>query len=230
MLDAAYQAGIRYVDTARSYGMAEAFLGTWLRARNLSQDAVTIGSKWGTPTSGRGGWTRRFTKSRIPPVETLRRQIKETRALLGGWLRLYEIHSATLESGVLDDQDVLAGLVALRSEGLVIGLTVSGPRQAEAIRRALEVSVNGANPFQVVQATWNLLEPSAGPALAEARKGGWGVIVKEALANGRLTDRHWTGEITPLKIRARAHGTTTDAVALAAALAQPWADVVLWAP
>ena len=49
--------------------------------------------------------------------------------------------------------------------------------------------VGGVNPFQSVQATWNLLERSAGPALADAHAAGWGVIVKEALANGRLAER-----------------------------------------
>ena len=47
MLNAAYAAGCRYVDAPRSYGMAEAFLGTWLSDRNLPADAITIGSKWG---------------------------------------------------------------------------------------------------------------------------------------------------------------------------------------
>src|SRR5690242_165204 len=42
MLDAAYAAGIRYVDAARSYGMAENFLGTWLNRRNPSKDSITI--------------------------------------------------------------------------------------------------------------------------------------------------------------------------------------------
>jgi aryl-alcohol dehydrogenase-like predicted oxidoreductase len=137
----------------------------------------------------------------------LRRQIGESRALLGEYLDLYQIHSATLESGVLDDHAVLAELNTLQASGLVIGLSVSGPRQAEVIRRALAVSVDGANPFHEVQATWNILEPSAGPALAEAHDAGWGVIIKEALANGRLAAR--------------------DQVAIAAALANPWVDVVL---
>jgi aryl-alcohol dehydrogenase-like predicted oxidoreductase len=47
VLDAAYAAGIRYFDAARSYGLAEAFLGRWLRARDRSRTAVTVGSKWG---------------------------------------------------------------------------------------------------------------------------------------------------------------------------------------
>ena len=51
-----------------------------------------------------------------------------------------------------------------------------------------------------------------------------GVIVKEAVANGRLTSR---GAIAELDEVARRLGATPDAVALAAVLAQPWVDVVL---
>ena len=42
--------------------------------------------------------------------------------------------------------------------------------------------------FDAVQATWNLLEPSATDALTRAHAAGLTVIVKEAVANGRLTD------------------------------------------
>ena len=74
------------------------------------------------------------------------------------------------------------------------------------------------------RSTWNLLERSAGPALAAAHAEGMGVIIKEALANGRLTDR---GDVPALATAARDAGTTPDALALAAVLAQPWVDVVL---
>jgi len=76
-----------------------------------------------------------------------------------------------------------------------------------------------------VQATWNVHERSATSALAAAHEAGLGVIVKEALANGRLTARgDADGRLTAA---AREHGTTPDALALAAVLAQPWVDVVL---
>ena len=65
-------------------------------------------------------------------------------------------------------------------------MSTSGPRQADAVRRALEVTVDGEPLFTSVQSTWNVLEPSAGPALAEAAAAGARVIVKEAVANGRL--------------------------------------------
>jgi aryl-alcohol dehydrogenase-like predicted oxidoreductase len=108
-----------------------------------------------------------------------------------------------------------------------MGLTVTGPRQSDVIRQALRVSIDGVNPFQVVQATWNLLERSAGDALSEAKASGWGVIVKEALANGRLTNRADGAHLATLKHEAAAHHTAVDALALAVALSQPWCDVVL---
>jgi aryl-alcohol dehydrogenase-like predicted oxidoreductase len=227
VLDAASAAGVRYLDAARSYGRAEEFLASWLRDRRPAPEALTVGSKWGYVYVG--GWRMDAEVHEVKDhsLANLRRQLAESRALLGPQLDLYQIHSATLESGVLEDRAVLAELAGLRAEGLAVGLSVSGPRQAEAVRRALDVQVDGAGVFDVVQATWNLLEPSAGPALAEAKGRGRGVIVKEALANGRLSPH---GEGPPLAMLGRLaarHGVGVDAVALAAALANPWADVVL---
>jgi aryl-alcohol dehydrogenase-like predicted oxidoreductase len=107
----------------------------------------------------------------------------------------------------------------MRADGMSGGLSVTGPGQARTIERALEVG-----EFDSVQATWNLLERSAGPALAAAHAAGLGVIVKEALANGRLTAR---GQIPQLTEAASQAGCTPDALALGVVLAQPWADIVL---
>ena len=219
VLDAAYDGGIRYFDAARSYGKAEEFLASWLEHRGLEPGAVTVGSKWGYTYTA--GWRVDAEVHEVKDlsVATLRRQFAESHALLGPYLRLYQIHSATLESGVLDDREVLDELARLRETGLAIGLTATGPKQRETIERALEVG-----GFDTVQATWNLLERSASPALEAAHTAGLGVIVKEALANGRLTSR---GDVAPLRELAERSGTTPDALALAAVLSQPWADVVL---
>jgi aryl-alcohol dehydrogenase-like predicted oxidoreductase len=219
VLDAAYDGGIRYFDAARSYGKAEEFLASWLELRGLAPGAVTVGSKWGYTYTA--GWRVDADVHEVKDLSlaTLQRQLAESRALLGPHLRLYQIHSATTESGVLDDREVLDELARLRDGGLAVGLTVTGPKQRETIERALEVEI-----FDTVQATWNLLERSAAPALGSAHAAGLGVIVKEALANGRLTPR---GDVAALKELAERSGTSPDALALAAVLSQPWADVVL---
>ena len=227
VLDAAWAAGVRYFDAARSYGRAEAFLASWLRANGLRTEALTVGSKWGYSYVGDWRMDAKVHEVKDHSLAALRRQLGQSLTLLGDHLDLYQVHSATLDSGVLEDRAVLAELGRLADSGVVVGLSASGPGQAATIRRALEVSAGGAGPFACVQATWNLLEPSVGPALAEAHAAGWGVIVKEAVANGRLTP-HGQGPAAAVLGRVAAnHGVGVDAVALAAVLANPWADVVL---
>ena len=204
VLDAAYAGGVRYFDAARGYGRAEEFLASWIKTRGVSREDVTVASKWGYLYTADWRVDVESHEEKDLSVDNLRRQASESHAILGDHLELYQIHSATLESGVLDDPAVRDELARLRETGLRIGFTVTGPRQRETIERALEVG-----GFDTVQATWNLLERSAGPALAAAHDEGLGVIVKEALANGRLLEH------------------VPDTVAIAAGLAQPWADVVL---
>ena len=226
VLDAALDAGIGYVDAARSYGRAEAFLSSWLAARDIGPEAVTVGTKWGYTYTA--GWRVDAEAHEVKDhsLATLRRQWAETRALLGGRVDLLQVHSATLESGILDDPAVLDALDALRGgdEVRALGVTLSGAGQAPTLRRALDMLRHGRPMFDVVQATWNALEPSLGPLLAEAHAAGMGVIVKEALANGRLVRGP---EATSVDSQAKRLGTSPDALALAHALAQPWADVVL---
>lgn len=219
VLDAAHVAGVRYFDAARSYGLAERFLASWLRTRGLAPGDVAVGSKWGYE------YTAAWKVDADPPevkdlsLERFRRQVNETLELLGDHLTLYQIHSATIESGVLDDEELIEELGELGDAGVEIGLTVSGPDQAATIDRAIEVG-----EFDSVQATWNLIERSAGDALGRAAESGMRVIVKEALANGRLAGRE---RVDPLARAAGSLRATPDAIAIAAAMAQPWAHVVL---
>ena len=196
VLDHAYAAGVRYFDAARSYGLAEEFLGGWLRERD--PDGVFIASKWGYTYTA--GWRIDVEDHEIKDLTAgqLRRQLAETREHLGSWLRLYQIHSATIESGVLEDAEVLGELAALRETGVQIGLTATGTRQSDTIDASI---ATGA--FDAVQATWNLHERTAGDALARANAAGMRVIVKEAVANGRLTDRAAPPALAAVGARAR---------------------------
>ena len=220
VLDAAYAAGVRYFDAARSYGRAEEFLGSWLTERGIPPGGVSVGSKWGYEYTG--GWEMEAEEHEVKDLRAhmLHRQLGETREKLGEHLGLYQVHSATLESGVLEDDDVLGELASLRETGVAVGLSVTGPGQAGTIERAIETGV-----FDCVQATWNLFERSAEDALASAHEAGMGVIVKESLANGRLVGGDRSPR--PLLDAAREREVTPDALAISAALHRPWAGVVL---
>ena len=226
VLDAALRAGILYLDAARSYGRAEAFLASWLSARGIGRAELTIGTKWGYAYTA--NWQVRADEHEIKNhgLATLQRQWAETRATLGDRVDLVQVHSATLDSGILDDASVHDELARMRSDGEVraIGLSLSGAAQAETLRRAMAIGSDDRPLFDVVQATWNALEPSIGSALDDAHASGMGVIVKEALANGRLVRGVEADRIAE---QARRLATTPDAVALAYVMERPWSDVVL---
>jgi aryl-alcohol dehydrogenase-like predicted oxidoreductase len=228
LLDLARDRGVTYVDAARSYGHAEAFLGSWLRTRELDPGVVTVGSKWGYAYVG--GWRLDATTHEVKDhsLDALRAQWEESRRLLGRHLALYQIHSATFETGVLRDRGVLDELARLRSsEGVAIGVSVSGPQQRELIEAAMEAQYEGDFLFGTVQATWNLFEQSAAPALADAHHEGLGVIVKETMANGLLAGRDPALRDTPVWPLVEDADIAPHVMALAAALSRPWASTVL---
>ncbi|MEV8594165.1 aldo/keto reductase [Streptomyces sp. NPDC052012] len=223
LLDAAYAQGVRYFDAARSYGRSEEFLADWLHS-NPGIDDVVIGSKWGYTYTA--DWTTDAEKHEIKDhsLAAYERQRAETDALLGDRLDLYQIHSVTPDSPALTDKDLHARLAEAAAGGLTVGFSTSGPAQADAVRAALAVTVDGEPLFRTVQSTYNALETSAGPALAEAHEAGLTVIVKEGMANGRLAEPHAP---QPLRDIAAETGLGCDAVALALILRRPWAGVVL---
>jgi aryl-alcohol dehydrogenase-like predicted oxidoreductase len=216
VLDSAWDSGVRHLDAARSYGLAERFLGSWLSQHPHRREHLMIGSKWGyayVADFQRGAAVHEVKEH---SVARLAEQWPQTLHELGGAPDHYLIHSVTPDSPALSDTALLDDLRALADGGTRVGISTSGPHQADVVRAALDIGV-----FSSVQSTWNPLEPSAGPALALAHDAGWFVVVKEAMANGRLVAEQ------TLTRTADSAGIGRDALALAIALAQPWADVVL---
>ncbi|MDI5981211.1 aldo/keto reductase [Amycolatopsis magusensis] len=224
VLDAAYAAGVRWVDVARSYGRSEEFLSGWLAERGHTD--LTVSSKWGYAYVG--GWRldAEVHEEKEHSLARFEQQWAESTALLGSRISLYQVHSLTIDSPLFTDGALLDRLAALAATGVRVGFSTSGPAQAETVRRAFELERSGQRVFTAVQSTWNVLEPSVGEVLAEARAEGNLVVLKETLANGRLVAE----SPEPVAELAAARGVTPDAVALAAALAQPFADAVLAGP
>ena len=221
MLDAAWARGIRFIDAARSYGRAEEFLGSWLANHPERRAALTIESKWGYAYVGDWRMDAEVHERKEHSLGMFERQWPETLAALGGAPDLCLVHSLTPDSPALADQALLDRLRRLAASGVRVGVSTSGPNQGDALDAARELP---DSPFRAAQATWNLLEPSVEAALARAHDTGWFVVVKEAVANGRLTPAGDEADATRL---AAADGQTLDAFALGAARSRPWCDVVL---
>jgi aryl-alcohol dehydrogenase-like predicted oxidoreductase len=219
LLDEAWVLGIRYIDAARSYGLAEEFLGGWLAAHPERRSELVIGSKWGYAYVGGWNMDAAVHERKEHSAAMFDRQWPETLAALGSPPDLYLIHSVTPDSPALADIEVLQRMRHLRAKGVRVGLSTSGPRQADVIRAAMRLD---DSPFTVVQSTWNLRESSAGGALVEAHDAGWTVVVKEVLANGELASA-----VPGRDLASAASGVAPDLFALGAALSQPFADIVL---
>lgn len=209
VLDTAYELGIRWVDAARSYGLSEQFLSEWLPGHD-----VTISSKWGYAYTADWRADAEVHEVKEHSLARFTQQWRETQALLPR-VDLYQVHSLTADSPLFDDEDLQQAMIDI---GVPLGFSTSGPRQSDAIRKALDLGIFGS-----VQSTWNVLETSAGPALSEAHDAGLRVIVKEGVANGRLAVQ----APEPVAAQAKQLGVGPDAVALAAIAQQPWVDVVL---
>ncbi len=150
------------------------------------------------------------------------KQLQETISFLGEYVKLYQIHSATFESGVLDNVEVHKALHQCRNQhGWAIGLSVSSPHQDHVICRAMEIEVEGTKLFDSVQCTYNVLEQRPGPTLLEAHHAGMDIIIKEGLANGRVLQNPTILE------HAQKMKCAPDQLALACILAQPFAPRVL---
>lgn len=229
VLDAAYAAGLRHFDTAPSYGQGEAFLGAWLKERAIPKDDLLISSKWGYTYTA--NWQIQAEKHEIKEhsLNVLQRQWLESQEILGDYLTLYQIHSATLDSGVLENKEVLDQLARYKDQGIKIGLSTSGTGQSETIEKGLELTHNSLPLFDSIQSTYNIFERSVASSLQQASDAGLFVIIKEAVANGRLTPRGIEGRDKNAELSQLANSldTSIDALALAFIIQQPWVDSVL---
>lgn len=185
ILDLAYSKGIRYFDTAPSYGKGESFLTEW-NAKNNYTD-VTLSTKWGY--TYKANWQLGYKdKHEIKEhsLTKLKEQWQTSKVLLPN-LKIYQVHSATLESGILENNTVLEELHKLKKENnLKIGISTSGVNQKKVIEKALAITIDNEPLFDSFQVTFNILEQTTKPILELLKKNNKTIIIKEALANGRV--------------------------------------------
>jgi aryl-alcohol dehydrogenase-like predicted oxidoreductase len=168
-LGAAYDAGITFYDTARSYGYgeSEALLGEFLRGR---RDSVVVSTKFGILPAQTS-----FLKETVKPlarkvlqlipsarkavqkqigaqfsanqfsVEVLRESVETSLRKLGtDYIDLLFMHSAPVS--VLHQEDLLAAMQQMVGEGKVRRVGISS--EPEVIEAALKAEIAGLRSFQ----------------------------------------------------------------------------------
>ncbi|BAO76528.1 L-fuco-beta-pyranose dehydrogenase [Winogradskyella sp. PG-2] len=185
VLDESYLLGIRDFDVAPSYGLGEQFLLEWNDSRGYND--VRLSTKFGYTYVA--NWEIGFEgKHEIKEhsLTKLNEQWEASKALLPN-LKIYQIHSATLDSGVLTNHKVLSRLNELKQEyGLKIGISSSGTEQVKIIEEASKVAYNDEDLFDSYQVTFNIFEQSCYCILKHLLTKNKTIIIKEALANGRV--------------------------------------------
>ncbi|MBT2161781.1 aldo/keto reductase [Zobellia barbeyronii] len=217
VLDEAYEKGVRYFDTAPSYGKGEEFLKAWHNSRKHTD--VVLGTKWGYTYVA--NWELGYDgphEVKEHSLEKLTEQWQVSKELLPS-LEYYQIHSATFESGVLQNKPVLEKLLDIkRTTGLKIGMSTSGPNQKEVIENALQIRIDGEVVFDSFQVTFNMLEQAVLPVLRDIKLQGKKLIVKEAMANGRVFKNEkypqYQSLYATLQTLAKRYEVGVDAIAL----------------
>ena len=216
VLENAYQSGIRYFDTAPGYGLAEELVLDWLQTKN--DKTIEIATKWGYTYTANFDANATVHEIKEHSLAKLNEQWAFSKQLLP-YVKVYQIHSATLETGVLENTAVLKQLAFLKKEhNLKIGLTTTGTNQVEVIKKALTVLIDGEQLFDVFQVTYNFLDQSVLAISDELLRQKKAIVIKEALANGRVFSNEnypqYQKMYALLESIAKKHNVGVDAIAL----------------
>ena len=216
VLEEAYALGVRYFDTAPGYGLAEALVLEWLQTKD--DNTIEIATKWGYTYTANFDKKATIHEVKEHSLAKLKQQWDFSKQLLP-YLKVYQIHSATLETGVLENTAVLDHLAFLKkTHQLKIGLTTTGTNQVAVIKKARTILVDGESLFDVFQVTYNFLDQSLQEIANELTLQNKQIVIKEALANGRIFRNenypHYNEMYAVLESISKKHKVGVDAISL----------------
>ncbi len=182
LLDAAYEAGLTWLDTADAYGggRSETYVGEWIRSRR--PDGVRITTKTFNPMDE--GSDRGLAPARV------RRQIDSSLARLGvERIDLYLTHAWDPDVPIAETAGVFDELVAAGTIGAYGVSNVDGARLREAL---------AAGAFAAVQTSYSLLDREVEDDVLPlcARHGLW-FQAHSPLMGGWLTGKYRRDEAPP---------------------------------
>ncbi|HVX19966.1 MAG TPA: aldo/keto reductase [Acidimicrobiales bacterium] len=193
IVDACFDAGVTFFDTADAYGDSEVLLGRALRGR---RDDAVVATKFGLDLRGRLGpsWRARGSRSYV------RRAVESSLRRLGtDHIDLFQQHVPDPATPL---EETLSALDELVHEGKVryVGCSnLPAWRLADAHWTAVRA---GLTPFTCSQNRYHLLDRAVEADLVPAcRHFGLGLIAYFPLANGLLTGKYRPGAPLPAGAR-----------------------------
>ena len=174
LLHQAFDQGISFFDTARSYGESERLMGL---AFKDSRQQVVLASKCRHLRQADGQLINRANLENY-----IRASLQESlQSLQTDYVDLYMVHYADKE--LLNNDEISRIFVDLKQEGLVraIGVSVYKPEET-----GLAVA---ARIWDAIQLPFNLMDQCHGQFFEQAYKTGVAIIVRSVLMRGMLTDR-----------------------------------------
>ena len=216
LLNAAYDQGILYFDTAPGYGLAEQLLLDWVHEKK--DHSIELATKWGYSYVAAFNPDAIVHEHKEHSLSRLNDQWAQSQGLLP-YLSTYQIHSATFESGVLRNRAVLHRLAELKAaHGLLMGITTTGVDQIEVLKGAMDIEMDQKQLFDVFQVTYNIFDQTLATVAGDLSGQGKRIVVKEAMANGRVFPNkrfpHYSTVYELLSHLAVKYGVGVDAVAL----------------
>ncbi len=171
-LNHALDCGINFIDTAAAYWASEERIGRALSGR---REEYVLASKWGEWCDEKGSVYDYSPKAMWSFLESSIRKLKTD------CIDLYQIHSVPLD--VIQRGDAVAEMIKAREQGKIRFIGAScGEQEALA---AID-----CGEFDTLQISYNLLNTDMdNQVLPHARKKDLGVIIKDGLAGGRLTQK-----------------------------------------
>lgn len=170
LLNGILDLGITYIDTAPAYGASEEHIG---RAISRRRGEFTLSTKVGEFFEN---GVVRYDFSSAAVRQSVEASLRRLRTDV---LDIVFIHSTHDDLRIVEQTDVVATLLSLRDAGLIRGIGLSG-YTTEACRAAMAWA-------DALMVEYHPGEESLAPVIAEAHAAGVAVIVKKALASGRLS-------------------------------------------
>ncbi|KAK7682675.1 hypothetical protein QCA50_014058 [Cerrena zonata] len=201
LLDAFYDAGGNFIDTANAYQCqtSEMFIGEWMERRNIRHEIViatkyTTNLKWGIAQAGHqnGTHTGNSIKSMFVSVESSLKNLRTN------YIDILYVHWWDFVTSI---EEVMNGLHNLVVQGKVLYLGISDTPAWVVSRANTYARAYGKTPFVVYQGAWNVLQRDLEREIIPMVKAeGMAIAPYNVLAGGKIRSdaeeerRRQTGE------------------------------------